>query len=74
MVNSKSSAFLTDKVTYLFETLRATHSEGETVFVKITVEIERGDLTQQRDIEIGLVEENSGWRIDTPTYASYRQE
>jgi len=74
MVNSKSSALLKDKVTYLFDTLEATHSEGETVFVKITVKIEREEKSQKREIEIGLVEEEDGWRIDTPTYASYRQE
>lgn len=74
MVYSKANVFLTDKVTYLYDTLEATGSSGETVFVKIRVKVERGELSQERDIEIGLVEEEDGWRIDTPTYASYRQE
>lgn len=74
MVYSKANVFLTDKVTYLYDTIEATRSSGDTVFVKITVKVERGELSQQRDIEIGLVEEDDGWRIDTPTYVSYRQE
>ena len=74
MVYSKANVFLTDKVTYLYDTITVTGSSGETVFVKIKVKVERGELSQERDIEIGLVEEEAGWRIDTPTYASYRQE
>ena len=74
MVYSKAIAFLTDKVTYFYDTLEVTGSSGETVFVKIKVRVERGELSQEREIEIGLVEEEDGWRIDTPTYASYRQE
>lgn len=74
MVNSKSTVFLTDKVTYLFDTLEATHSEGDVVFVSINVRVERDENTQERTIKIGLVEQEDGWRIDTPTYVSYRQE
>lgn len=74
MVNSKSTVFLSDKVTYLFDTLEVSHSEGELVFVSLDVRVERDGKTQERTINVGLIEEDDGWRIDTPTYVSYRQE
>lgn len=74
MVYSRYVPLLTDSVEYFYDTLSVTGSKGDTVNVKITVKITRGETSQTRDIEIGLVEEESGWRIDTPTYASYRTD
>lgn len=74
MVYSKATVFLTDKVTYLYDTFEVVGSRKDTVFVTISVRVERGEASQERVIEIGLVEEDGEWRIDTPTYVSYRQE
>ena len=66
-----------DKVEYLYDTLTGTHSEGETVYVKIQANVTRDEEHSQiREMVIGLVEEETGWRIDTPTYLKYndRQE
>ena len=74
MVYSKATAFLIDKVTYLYDTIEVTGSDEKTVFVNISVTVERDGKTQERVIEVGLVEEADGWRIDTPTYVSYKTE
>ncbi len=73
MVFSKYTALLNDDVTYLYDTLKATHSKGETVFVSLDVMIKRGEKEQKRTIEVGLIEEEGVWKIDTPTYAVYRE-
>ncbi len=74
MVFSKFEPLLTDEVSYLYDTVAVTHSEGETVYVEITVRIKRGDKLQERAISVGFVEEDGEWKIDTPTYATYREE
>ena len=72
MVYSKYKPLLVDEVEYLFDGLSVTGSKGEIVTVKIPIKVTRGEDSQTREIEIDLVEEEGGWRIDSPTYASYR--
>ena len=77
MVYSRFENMIPDKVEYLYDTLTVTHSEGETVYVKIQANVTRDEEHSQiREMLIGLVEEENGWRIDTPTYLKYndRQE
>lgn len=74
MVYSRATAFLTDKVTYFYDTIEVTGSDEDSVFVNISVKVERDGKIQNRVIEISLVEEEDGWRIDTPTYIVYMQE
>ena len=81
MVNKQYSRLLTAKNEFLYSTLEAVRSEGERVIVKITVKItyeEKDPLgaiidtkTQQREREIELIEDASGWRIDSPCYSNY---
>ena len=71
--DTDEAVFLSDKVTYLFDTLEVSHSEGELVFVSLDVRIERDGKTQERTINVGLIEEDDGWRIDNPTYANYNE-
>ena len=75
MVNKETEVLLKDKVTYDYSTLSVKGSEGEIVKVTIavTVENENGDV-QYKTLEIGLLEEENGWRIDTPTYARYTDD
>ena len=74
MVYSKAINLLTDEVEYLYDTISCEGSKGETVYVKISVTVTRGDNSQEREITIGLIEEDVGWRIDTPTYISYDEQ
>lgn len=76
MVNSTYRPLLVDEVEYLYNTLEVVDSDGDTVFVKISIKVTRveGDevLTQTREKEIELVKENGRWLLDSPTYANYR--
>lgn len=71
MVYSNYNRLLFDEVEYLYDTLSVLGSNGEVVTVKITVKVTRDGNSQTREKEIGLVEEADGWKIDTPTFATY---
>ncbi len=74
MVYSQYTVLLRDTVEYLFDTIEVLGSKGKIVTVKIDVKVTRGDAYQIRELEIDLVEESFGWRIDSPTYASYIEQ
>jgi hypothetical protein len=74
MVYSQYTPLLRDTVEYLYDTMEVLGSKGEIVTVKIQIKVTRGELSQTRELEIDLIEEETGWRIDTPTYASYIEQ
>jgi len=74
MVYKKYKPLLTDTVIYDYSNISVIGSKGEIVTVSIPIKVTRGDLSQDRVINVNLIEENDGWRIDSPTYASYRAE
>ena len=74
MVNSNYEPFLVDEIRYLYDTLEVLGSDGDTVSVKISVKVTRGEATQTRDKEIDLVKEGERWLIDSPTYTTFRPE
>ncbi len=77
MVYSRFENMLPDKVEYLYDTLTVTHSDGDVVYVKLQAKVTRDEEhVQTREMVIGLIEEENGWRIDTSTYLKYndRQE
>jgi hypothetical protein len=75
MVYSKAIPLLVDSVKYDYDSITVSHSKKKTVFVKIDCHITTDDgKTQDKTLEIGLVEEKNGWRIDTPTYARYDRD
>ena len=70
MVYTQVKPLLLDEVEYFYDSLRVTHSKKKTVFVEIDCKVVREDgKTQTKTLEIGLVEEENGWRISTPTYS-----
>ena len=71
MVYSRAVSLLKDEVEYLPETVKVLYSEGERVFVSINATVTRDGKSQTREIKVALVEESSGWRVDTPTYISF---
>lgn len=72
MVYKDADIFLTDKVVYDYSSIEVSYVKGEEVFVKIDVKVTNEEnKTQNREIEIALLEESSGWRINSPTYARY---
>lgn len=75
MVYSKFENMLPDKIEYLYDTLTATHSEDEVVYVKVNVKVMKDEENIQiREKVIGLIEEEDGWRIDTATYIRYNDK
>ena len=64
--------FLTSKVEYLYDTLKVDGAEEETVYVSIDCIVKNSEGNEQRKtLSIALLEEESGWRLDSPTYATY---
>ena len=75
MVYKNANIFLTDKVVYDYSSLRVSGVKREEVFVKINVKVTNGEnKTQHKEVEIALLEESNGWRINSPTYARYLDE
>ena len=71
MVYSQYIPLLRDSVEYLYDTIEVLGSRGQIVTVKIQIKVTRGEASQTRELKIDLVEEKNGWRIDSPTYASF---
>lgn len=71
MVYSKALVLLNDEVIYNYDTLQVIGSKKEIVYVTLTVDVRRDEKIQTRTLKVGLIEEENGWRIDTPTYMSY---
>lgn len=74
MVYKKYKPLLTDTVEYDYQNISVIGSKGEIVTVNVPIKVTRGELSQERIIKVDLVEEKDGWRVDSPTYASYREE
>ena len=74
MVYAKYNPLLVDTVEYYCDRITVVGSKGDIVTVKVPIKVTRGDLTQEREIEVDLIEEENGWRIDSPTYAGYRAQ
>lgn len=72
MVNKETEVFLKDTIVYNYSSLSVIGSEGEFVKVKIEVTVTNSDgESQTKSVEIKLLEESNGWRIDSPTYTRY---
>ena len=72
MVNSDWKNLLIGKAEYDLDSIQVIGSEKEIVYITIdaTVTYENYE-PQKRNIRVALVEEDAGWRIDSPTYISY---
>ena len=74
VLNDDGKYLLKDKITYNYDSLKVLRSEGEYVIISVYVDVENPDgKTQNKEIEIKLLEENGVWKIDTPTYARYTE-
>lgn len=75
MVYSKFENLLPDKVEYLYDTLKVSHVERDTVYVSIMAIVTRDEKSVQiKQNVIALKEEENGWRIDSPTYLKYNDK
>lgn len=75
MVYSQADILLDCEVVYDYSSIKVLGSKGEFVIVEIsaTVTNPEGD-SQKRTIKVNLIEEESGWKLDTPTYLRYLKE
>ena len=80
MVYSEYEPLLTDKVEYLYDTVRVHDVEGEIITVAIDVKVEKVDngvlqrLQMATTIYVNLLEESNGFRIDSPTYVKFNTQ
>ena len=69
MVYSEAEVLLDCKVVYDYSSIKVLGSKEETVIIEISATVTNPDgESQQRTIKVNLIEEESGWRLDTPTY------
>ena len=73
MVYSEYENMLKGDVTYDLDNLTVLGAKGEVVYVIVSVSITYEGKTQDTSIEIGLFEEEKGWRLNSPTYVSYNE-
>lgn len=72
MVNSIWKPLISGEVAYDYDSLTVVGSEKETVYVTLKATVTLDNLEPQtREIRVALIEEESGWRIDSPTYLNY---
>ena len=71
MVYSRANVFLKDEVDYLFDTLEVVGSKKQIVYVTLYANVKREEKSQTRQIKVGLIEEENGWRLNDATYLVY---
>ena len=73
MVCSESNSLIKGEVSYDLESIDVSGVKGQVVYVTVEIIITYEEKTQNTTLEIGLFEEEDGWRLDTPSYASYNE-
>jgi len=74
-VRSGAENLLPDDVTYRYDTLAVSGVEGETIFVSITATVKTAEgKTQDNTLRVRLLEEESGFRLDSMTYSTYYEK
>ena len=72
MVNSDWNKVFTSTVEYDFDSIKVIGSEKQTVFVTIDCTVTKsGYDPQKRTLTISLIEEEDGWKLDSPTFVNY---
>ena len=63
-----------NSVIYDYDSITVTKAKKEKVYAKVNATVTNKDgASQSIEIVITLIEEESGWRIDNPTYANYSE-
>lgn len=73
-VYTEADYWLIDTVEYN-PSVEALYSEGEIVYVQLLATVTNPEgKVMNTNLKIGLVEEEDGWRLNTPTYARYYED
>ena len=63
-----------DRMTFLYDTLKVSRVKKQKVYVTVQAQVQNKDGDSQTvDIEVALIEESTGWRIDGPTWANFNE-
>ena len=73
MVCSEVEGLLKGDASYDLSTLAVSRVKGQVVYVTLDVSVSYEGKTQKQSLEVGLFEEEAGWRLDSPTYAVYNE-
>ena len=73
MVLSTYESLLKGDVTYDFDTLKVMGSDGEYINATIEANVIYDGKTQKHTLNIRLIEEDSGWRLASTTFAKYNE-
>ena len=73
MVNSQYSYHLTGDIEYL-PGIRVSDVDGEVIIITVPVRLtsDKGKI-KDTTLQIGMIEEDDGWRFSTPTHAVYNE-
>lgn len=75
MVYKNADVFLTDTVVYDYNSIRVKDVEGEILIVEVDAEVTNDEgKTQSTTLTVRLIEEEDGWRFDSPTYLKYADD
>lgn len=75
MVNTKSTVYFERDAEYLIDTLKIKEVKGEKIYLTVDVLVYgEGNQSQTRTLTFSVLEEESGWRLSTPTYMAYIPE
>ena len=73
-VYTEANYWLVDEVEY-HSSVEALRSEGDVVYVLVLATVTNPEgKVMNTNLEIGLIEEEDGWRLDSPTYARYYED
>ncbi len=73
-VYTEAKCWFEDTVEYHSE-VEALYSEGDVVYVQILAIVTNPEgKVMNKNLTIGLIEEEDGWRLNTPTYVKYYEE
>lgn len=72
LVNKYHEVLLKDTVEYDYDSLKVVGTKGDIVKVSIKCKVTNEDNdTVIKTIEVDMIEEDDGWKLDTPTYVVY---
>ena len=73
MVYSEYESLIKGVANYDLESIKVLGAEGDRVYITVDVCITYEDKQQNTSVKIALLEEENGWRFDSPSYVSYNE-
>jgi hypothetical protein len=72
MVYKDAKVFLEDTVIYDYDSMKVSDVDEDIIYVTLSVTVINSEnKSQTSSLTVGLIEEENGFRLDTPTYKTY---